>query len=158
VKLTDEQISAAISDALKNGNWMIRRSNAGKAYGGFQWNGIGDWTEALDWDGRAVCGGGLHGCGPSSAGYYTSGIDVDFCVTGKEVVDIDGVKIKCKTAMVLARNSLPKDLSVGGSLGLSGTQITSLPKGLSVCWFLYLSGTQITSLPEDLSVGGRIFR
>ncbi|MEN9307740.1 MAG: hypothetical protein RL173_1672, partial [Fibrobacterota bacterium] len=33
---------------------------------------------------------------------------------------------------------------IGGSLDLSGTQITTLPDGLTVGGSLYLSGTQIT--------------
>jgi hypothetical protein len=45
-------------------------------------------------------------------------------------------------------------LTVGGSLDLCGTQITSLPDGLTVGGWLYLSGTQITSLPDGLTVGG----
>ena len=49
--------------------------------------------------------------------------------------------------------SLPDGLSVGKSLDLRGTQITSLPDGLSVGWSLDLRGTQITSLPDGLSVG-----
>ncbi|MCW2473388.1 hypothetical protein [Candidatus Symbiopectobacterium sp. NZEC151] len=51
--------------------------------------------------------------------------------------------------------SLPEGLSVGGSLDLEGTGITSLPEGLpeglSVGGSLYLRGTGITSLPEGLS-------
>ena len=47
----------------------------------------------------------------------------------------------------------PDNLSVGGSLDLSWTAITSLPEGLSVGRSLDLSRTAITSLPEDLSVG-----
>ena len=46
------------------------------------------------------------------------------------------------------------NLTVGGSLNLSGTQITSLPENLTVGGWLDLSGTQITSLPENLTVGG----
>ena len=45
----------------------------------------------------------------------------------------------------------------GGSLDLSGTQITSLPEGLTVGGSLNLSGTQITSLPEGLTVGGSLY-
>ncbi|MFJ5503850.1 hypothetical protein ACIPUO_06520 [Pectobacterium carotovorum] len=52
--------------------------------------------------------------------------------------------------------SLPENLSVGGSLDLSGTGITSLPENLSVGGSLYLRGTGITSLPENLSVGGSL--
>ncbi|ROI02912.1 hypothetical protein EGI16_12125, partial [Chryseobacterium sp. G0240] len=40
--------------------------------------------------------------------------------------------------------------SVGGSLYLKGTQITTLPDNLSVGGSLYLKGTQITTLPDNL--------
>ncbi|MFT4271852.1 MAG: hypothetical protein QM578_12640, partial [Pantoea sp.] len=46
------------------------------------------------------------------------------------------------------------EISVGGSLYLRGTGITSLPDNLSVGGYLYLRGTGITSLPDNLSVGG----
>ena len=50
--------------------------------------------------------------------------------------------------------SLPENLSVGGSLYLRHTPITSLPENLSVDGSLDLNYTSITSLPENLSVGG----
>ena len=40
-------------------------------------------------------------------------------------------------------------LTVGGSLDLSGTGITSLPEGLTVGGSLYLSGTGIKSVGKD---------
>jgi hypothetical protein len=43
---------------------------------------------------------------------------------------------------------LPDGLTVGGSLDLEGTGITSLPDGLTVGGSLYLDGTGITSLPD----------
>ena len=49
--------------------------------------------------------------------------------------------------------SLPDNLTVGGSLDLRDTQITSLPDNLTVGDWLDLSGTQITSLPDNLTVG-----
>ena len=52
--------------------------------------------------------------------------------------------------------SLPENLTVGGNLYLRGTQITSLPENLTVGGWLDLSGTQITSLPENLTVGGSL--
>ena len=49
---------------------------------------------------------------------------------------------------------MPDNLTVGGSLDLRGTPITSLPDGLTVGGWLDLSRTQITSLPDGLTVGG----
>ena len=53
--------------------------------------------------------------------------------------------------------ALPEGLTVGGSLDLSGTQITALPEGLTVGDWLDLRGTQITALPEGLTVGGSLY-
>ena len=53
--------------------------------------------------------------------------------------------------------SVPDNLSVGGSLDLRGTAITSLPDNLSVGGYLDLQGTAITSLPDNLSVGGSLY-
>lgn len=50
--------------------------------------------------------------------------------------------------------SMPDNLTVGGSLDLSGTEITSLPENLTVGGSILLRGTQITSLPDNLTVGG----
>ena len=52
--------------------------------------------------------------------------------------------------------SLPDNLTVGGTLDLHGTQITSLPENLTVGDWLDLHGTQITSLPDNLTVGGTL--
>ncbi|MFP1868637.1 hypothetical protein [Lonsdalea quercina] len=52
--------------------------------------------------------------------------------------------------------SLPDNLSVGGSLDLEGSGITILPDNLSVGGNLYLYGTGITILPDNLSVGGSL--
>jgi len=52
--------------------------------------------------------------------------------------------------------ALPDNLSVGGSLDLRGTQIKALPDNLSVGGSLYLRDTQIKALPDNLSVGGSL--
>lgn len=122
-------IETRIKKALKSGKWMLRRSDAGESYGGFQWNPIGEWTTAPYWNPEPVCGGGLHGNGPKSEGYYTDGKDVDFCIVSGQFIVI-GNKGKCKKAMIVLRNALPDGLQVGGSLYLSGTAITTLPDGL----------------------------
>ena len=141
MKLSPKQIEIAIKNALETGKWMIRRSNDGKSCSseanGFCWQPIGVWTEAPDWNEKPECGGGLHGNGPNSSGYWIRGKDIDFCIV-ENAINIDSEKIKCQKAMVLMRNRLPDDLHVGG--------------------YLDFSGTQITSLPDDLHVGGEIIR
>jgi len=52
--------------------------------------------------------------------------------------------------------SLPDNLTVGGWLDLRGTNITSLPDNLTVGGSLDLQGTNITSLPDNLTVGGSL--
>ena len=46
------------------------------------------------------------------------------------------------------------NLTVGGSLDLRGTNISSLPDNLTVGGDLYLRGTNISSLTDNLTVGG----
>ena len=150
-------MQALIEKAINSGSWMIRRTNSdGTSYNGFRWNPIGEWTEAPDWNQKPCCGGGLHGNGPNSTGFWGDGARIDFCII-EDIVDIDGEKIKCRRAMILMSNQLPDGLSVGGDLCLEGTQITQLPDGLSVGGSLDLRGTQITQLPDGLSVGGYLY-
>ena len=52
---------------------------------------------------------------------------------------------------------LPDNLTVGGSLDLRGTKITQLPDNLTVGGWLNLRGTQITQLPDNLTVGGSLY-
>lgn len=158
--MTNELRGLLVSEALDSGNWMLRRSDGGKAYGGFQWSPIGEWTEAPDWNPAPVIGGGLHGVGPRSVpGYWTEGEDIDFCmVDPDESVHVSSNRIlKVRRAMVLLRNELPEGLSVGGLLDLEGTGVTELPVGLSVGGDLDLRGTGVTELPVGLSVGDAIY-
>ena len=147
-----------IQEVLDSGNWMLRRSNSGKSYGGFQWEPIGEWTEAPDWNPKKECGGGLHGNGPKSSGDWTDGKDIDFCeINPSDMVDLDG-KIKVRRSRILLRNQLPEGLKVGGDLDLEGTEIKELPKGLKVGGSLDLEGTEIKELPEGLEVGGEVYK
>ena len=136
--MNEIEIKELAQQALETGDWILRRSDDGKAYNGFQWEPVGEWTEAPDWNPESRCGGGLHGSAPEAWGYFTDGPTLDFCVTEGERIIIGNNKIKIPRAMILLRNELPDNLSVGGSLNLRGTQITSLP--------------------DDLKVDGRIYR
>ena len=155
----DEKIDAA----LESGDWMVRISDKGKAYGGFRWKDIGEWTHADVWEPTPACGQGLHGSALESWGYFSKYERgrFEFCATHGERVDIEGNKIKVSSAMILAVNN-DAIRAISGVLipylDLSGTQITELPEGLSVGGYLDLSGTQITELPEGLSVGGSLVR
>ncbi|MCP4569059.1 MAG: hypothetical protein GY841_15905 [FCB group bacterium] len=155
--LSKARIKGEIAEVLKTGKWMLRRSNNGKSYGGFQWAGLGCWTEAPDWNPEPECGGGLHGCGPASSGFWTSGCSIDFCKIDGEVVEIDGTKLKCHRAMILLRDTLPDNLTVGGGLDLFGTGITELPDNLTVGDWLNLGGTGITELPDNAIINGDIY-
>jgi hypothetical protein len=148
---TREQLQGLAGAAVKSGDWMLRRSNGGKSYNNtFQWADLGEWTEASDWQPTKQCGNGLHGCMQKFTGYYMTGKDLDFCeIDPAHVVDIDGDKVKVRRARVLLRNALPDNLSVSGSLYLSGcTGLTALPDNLSVSGSLYLSGCTGLKIPK----------
>ena len=143
-----------IKRVLKNGNWMLRRSDGGESYGGFQWEPIGEWTEAPDWRPTDECGHGLHGNSPKSKGFWSYGKDLDFCeYDPRDVVKLGG-KIKVKRARILMRNQLPDGLKFRGDLDLTNTFITELPKGLTVGGSLDLRNSAIETLPDGLKVGG----
>ena len=72
----------------------------------------------------------------------------------KDIMEKNGGSLDLSGTQI---TSLPDNLTVGGSLYLSGTQITSLPDNLTVGGGLDLSGTQITSLPDNLTVGGSLY-
>ena len=132
---------AAAKEALASGQYMLRRSDAGRSNGGkFQWAAIGEWTEAPDWNTRRTCGGGLHGNHPTRGwAYWTSMVDLDFCeIDPEHVVELND-KLKVRRARVLLRNDL------------------SALNGLSIVGNLYLGGcTGLTALPDGLSVGGNL--
>jgi hypothetical protein len=157
MKITKQHIARVV----KNGNWILRRSDNGKSYNGFVWQPIGEWTIAPDWNPRAECGGGLHGNGqktdPGNC-FWATGSRLEFCEIGEKFVTIGGStgKIKCERARILLINELPAGLHVGGSLYLSGTGITKLPADLRVGGWLDLRGTGTTALPADLHAGGSL--
>jgi hypothetical protein len=179
MKITKKHIARVV----KNGNWILRRSDNGKSYGGFAWQPVGEWTIAPDWNPRAECGGGLHGNGQKTDEencFWAEGNRLEFCEIGDKFVAVEGPngKIKCDRARILLINELPANfhvgewldlrdtgitelpanLHVGGWLDLRGTKITTLPAGLQVGGKLDLSGTAITTLPANLHVGGTIYK
>jgi hypothetical protein len=74
------------------------------SYGGFQWPASGK-VEAPDWDPSPECGGGLHGLlnGQGDASLLDWSPDAVWVVArpGRLLVDINGDKVKCKTATVI---------------------------------------------------------
>jgi hypothetical protein len=49
--LNKKQIAAKIKEVIANGKWMLRRNGEdGKSYNGFQWQPLGVWTEAPDFN------------------------------------------------------------------------------------------------------------
>jgi len=123
--LSQKEINQKIDEVLKNGMWMLRRSNNGKSYKGFQWRPVGEWTEAPDWDPLPICGGGLHGNTKNCSGFWCDGKDLDFCAV-ENIVKIGSEKIKCQRAMVLLRNRLPKIDKWTGSLDLRGCDLKGI--------------------------------
>ena len=153
--MTKSGIRKAVKRALERGNWMIRQSDGGKSYRGFEWAPVGEWTEAPDWDRAPRCGGGLHGQAREGSGYSTHQPRLEFCETSGERVVIHGEKIKVRRARILLVDALPAGLEMGGgTLYLEGcTSLTALPAGLEMGGgSLYLEGcTSLTALPADLA-------
>lgn len=167
--MNSDVLDRLIKQSLVDGTWMIRRSHNGKSYGGFQWNPVGQWTEAPDWKPTYYCGNGLHGNDQYSMGFWSDAPDVDFCVYDpSDMIRIDNDKIKVKRAMVLLRNQLPDGLTIGGNLELGNTKITELPSNLTVHGDLNISyfspnalsspswRSYITKLPPGLRVYGNL--
>jgi hypothetical protein len=141
------------------GNWMVRFSNDGITYNGFQWKPIGEWTIAPDWDETPECGGGLHGQGPGGWGYCQPGKRFELVETDKIRVIIDGDKVKTPRAKIIAidwdaweKVLLLCDKSFPGSVDLRGYG-HPLPEGLtSIGGFVDLEGYG-HPLPEGLKQG-----
>ena len=75
-------------------------------------------------------------------------IDDKLNITVRGSLDLSGTQI----------TKLPDNLTVRGGLDLRGTQIKELPDNLTVGGFLDLRGTQITKLPKNLKVKGTIYK
>ena len=76
-----------------------------KAYGGFQWPGVGGVVEPEVWDPSPKCGGGLHGYlwGAGDTGLYSFEDDANWIVfeaAEADVVDL-GDKVKVRQAKVV---------------------------------------------------------
>ena len=159
-----------IKELLKSGNWMIRTSDNGKSYMGFQWKQKGKWTSAPDWNSEPLCGNGLHGQNDSAHGYFQiSGQRLDLCETKGEQVMIDTDKLKVKEAKIIATDedippvfleaiglqfsskpSLRTLTSVGRDLHIDSK--AELPNLTSVGGYLYVGSR--AKLPALTSVGG----
>jgi hypothetical protein len=106
--------------------------------GGFQWPTEGKVT-APDWNPEPECGGGLHGLlnGQGDAGLLDWLPDAVWVVArpGRLLVDIDGEKVKCKTATVVYAGNRAGALTVLRTAGvtdpLPGDVVTSGDYGTS---------------------------
>ncbi len=171
-KLTDKKIKSL----LKSGKWMIRFDNNGVSYEGFQWEGLGKWTVAPDWNEKPSYKGGLFGQSPTCNGFCTLATTMVLCEVDK-VVEVNGSKIKTNRAMRLATNEdipaiflsdfkislnlnrykhpLPPALThCGGYLDLEGYN-HPLPSGFTHCGgILYLGGYE-HSLPKGFTHCGK---
>lgn len=157
--MTKSEIADAVECAVKSGNWIIRADNDGVSYNGFKWNGVGEWTEAPDWNEEPECGGGLHGQDINHGGYITTGSRLVFCDTEGKHIPIESDKVKVRWARILLVNELPDCLeTINGNLNLHGTQITDFGGLKSVGGNLDLRDTQITDIPVNLRVGEKIYR
>jgi hypothetical protein len=122
------QIDKAVKNAIKTGNWMIRTEKEGgiSPSRDFQWEPIGHWTTAPDWDNKPSCGHGLHGQGSEAGGQGVNAKIVVFCETDGERVVIGGNKIKVPKARRLLVGELPVGLIFKSSLDLSGCELKGI--------------------------------
>ncbi len=154
-----------------SGNWMIRTSDNGKSYQGFQWQPVGKWTEAPDWNPEPECGHGLHGQTRQFHGYFQiSGERLELCPTS-ELIGIGDDKAKSQRAKIIAVNndipiefleavglkfngkpSLKTLTSVGGDLYINSN--VNLPALTSVGGYLSINSNTKVELPALTSVGG----
>ena len=138
-------IPERVKRALESGQWIIRADNDGVSPSsnarGFRWNGIGEWTEAPDFNQSPDCGGGLHGQDKSHGGLIM-GTRLLFCETEGPHVPLDN-KVKVRKAAILLVNSLPEGFKQTAGLDLSGTQLAALPEGFKQTDWLNLSGTPL---------------
>jgi hypothetical protein len=86
---------------LDTHDWMLRSSNNGVSYNGFEWV-IGKWITAPDWNSRPECGGGFHGNSPAGHGYGFDYCRIELCETKGQQVVIDKDKVKVATAQIVA--------------------------------------------------------
>lgn len=89
---------------LDTHEWMLRSSDNGKSYEGFQWKCKGTWTRCPDWNSKPKGGNGLHGIAPEAngAGFFYERLEL--CATRGERVIIDCDKIKVPEARIVAIN------------------------------------------------------
>ena len=135
-----------------SGKWMIRTSDNGKSYQGFPWQPIGEWTIAPDWNDQPECGGGLHGQNNTAFGFcYIAGQRLELCETKDTPIAIDGNKVKCHEAKIIA---VDEDIPIEflEAIGLKFKGRPSLNPLTSVGGNLYVHAK--ANLPALTSVGG----
>lgn len=149
MNLTERRRLAA--EAVKNGNWIIRRDADGKSYRGFRWNKPGEWTEAPDWNPEFICGGGLHGqdkhYGGASENY---GNRLLFCETDGPHIPISYDKVKVRRARILLVNELPRNIQAQELYIRNCPKLNVLPDNLQVHELSIRDCHKLKSLPSNI--------
>jgi len=157
--MNQKQINQAVKRAIKTGNWMIRveRKDGYSPTCNFKWKPVGEWTEALDWNPKPICIGGLYGQAFEAGGYKPLGGDiVVFCETAGERVIVNGNKIKVPKARRLLVGQLPKGLILNASLDLSYCNLTNIILPQIINDNLYLTGPVLKNTVLPTYVGGAL--
>jgi hypothetical protein len=146
--MNNAQIDRAIAKAIKSGNWMIRTEKEGgiSPSRNFQWEPIGHWTTAPDWNNKPSCGHGLHGQASEAGGQGVNAKIIVFCETSGERVIIDGNKIKVPKARRLTVGKLPIGLKFESSLDLRGCDLKGITLPQSVGGSLDLSDCDLKDI------------
>ncbi len=139
-------------ELFNSGKWMVRTSDNGKSYNGFQWQPKGEWTVAPDWNTVPRCGNGLHGQNKDYHGYFQiSGVRLELCETSDNLVSIGDDKVKCQKAKIIAIDEeIP--LEFLEAIGLKFKGKPSLKALTSVGGYLSIHSN--VKLPALTSVGG----
>ncbi len=146
-----------INSLLKSGKWLIRFSDNGKSYNGFEWQPKGMWTVAPDWSSKPVCGGGLHGQNTQGHGFcYLTGSRMELCETNDIPTEIDGNKVKAPRAKIIAIDS-EMPIVFCDAVGLKfKDNIPTLANLTSVSGTLHIDSK--VELPNLTSVSGGPYR
>ena len=140
---------------------MIRTDWNGTSHNGFTWQPKGKWTEALDWNTKPECNGGLFGQSPKASGFCKQGTRLVLCETKGEQIVVDGEKVKVRFAKIIAVNGeIPFEFFKlpSLSLDLSGCDIKGITLPESIGGWLDLRGCDIKGITLPESIKSKVIR
>jgi len=114
---------------LNTHKWMLRSSNNGKSYQGFQWPEIGVWINCPDWDEKPECGHGFHGETEDYHGFYMQYTRPELVEYEGVAIPIDNNKVKVRRARIVATGiDIPKEVFMACGYKIAKDGDTISPK------------------------------